>query len=88
MRTDPRAACANTHERLGWAVLHDLIAHPLMALTGWSASSNIYTFRHPAVDRTFVTSAPTREIAQARADVWFAELAAEFGGAFARKAAS
>lgn len=37
MRTDPRAACANTNERTGWAFVHDLIAHPLMALSGWSA---------------------------------------------------
>lgn len=36
MRTDPRAACANASERLGWAVLHDLLAHPLMALTNWA----------------------------------------------------
>lgn len=39
MRTDPRAACANAEERKGWAVLHDLVCHPLMALTGWSSWS-------------------------------------------------
>lgn len=39
MKTDPRAACANAHERKAWAVLHDLVAHPLMALTNWSGSS-------------------------------------------------
>lgn len=36
MKRDPNAACANTEQRLGWAVLHDLVAHPLMALTGYS----------------------------------------------------
>ena len=36
MRTDPRAACANENERAGWAFVHDLITHPLMALTGWA----------------------------------------------------
>lgn len=36
MRTDPRAACANTDERLLWALVHDAIAHPLMALTLYS----------------------------------------------------
>lgn len=35
MRADPRNACANEQQRLGWAVLHDLVAHPLLALTGW-----------------------------------------------------
>lgn len=39
MRTDPRSACANAEERLGWALVHDAIAHPLMALTGWSQLS-------------------------------------------------
>jgi hypothetical protein len=37
MRTDPRAACANAEERLFWAWLHDIIAHPLMALFGWAS---------------------------------------------------
>lgn len=36
MRTDPRAACANDRERKGWAIVHDLLAHPLMAITLWS----------------------------------------------------
>lgn len=39
MRVDPRKACGNERERLMWALLHDLIAHPLMALTGFSAVS-------------------------------------------------
>jgi hypothetical protein len=33
MKTDPRAACANIKEHLGWALAHDVLAHPLMALT-------------------------------------------------------
>lgn len=39
MRTDPRAACANERETLLWALLHDAVAHPLMALTGYCALS-------------------------------------------------
>lgn len=35
MRTDPREACANERQRLGWALVHDGLAHPLMALTGY-----------------------------------------------------
>lgn len=34
--TDPRRACANKEERLLWALLHDGVAHPLMALTLFS----------------------------------------------------
>lgn len=36
MMTDPRAACGNARELMGWAILHDLVAHPLMALTLYS----------------------------------------------------
>lgn len=39
MRTDPRKACANEKQLLLWAIIHDLVAHPLMALTGYSAAS-------------------------------------------------
>jgi hypothetical protein len=39
MKTDSRTACANADERKLWAVVHDLIAHPLMALTNWSRES-------------------------------------------------
>jgi hypothetical protein len=39
MRTDPRKACGNEKELLFWAFVHDAIAHPLMALTGWSKFS-------------------------------------------------
>ena len=35
MRTDPRIACANERQRLLWALIHDGLAHPLMALTGY-----------------------------------------------------
>ena len=37
MKRDPNAACANAEQRLWWAVLHDAVAHPLMALTGYCA---------------------------------------------------
>lgn len=33
--TDPRTACSGLPQRHAWAVLHDLVAHPLMALTGY-----------------------------------------------------
>jgi hypothetical protein len=39
MKTDPRKACANTKEKLFWAIVHDLIAHALMALTLYSSAS-------------------------------------------------
>jgi hypothetical protein len=39
VRTDPRAACANADERLLWALVHDGIAHPLMAITCYSRMS-------------------------------------------------
>lgn len=39
MRTDPRTACANEREMFWWAMLHDLIAHPFMALTIYSTLS-------------------------------------------------
>ena len=49
MRTDPRIACANEHELFWWAILHDLIAHPFMALTFYSGLSlrfHDWTSRH------------------------------------------
>lgn len=36
MKTDPNKGCKNQTEKLGWAILHDLVAHPVMALTGYS----------------------------------------------------
>lgn len=46
MKVDPRSACDNMNERLGWAIVHDLIAHPLMALmlyARWSVQFHDYT---------------------------------------------
>lgn len=59
MRTDPRVACANEKELLFWAVIHDLVAHPMMALTGYSKSSltfHDWTSRHawPRDTRNYV----------------------------------
>jgi hypothetical protein len=34
-RIDPNRACSRPGY-LGWALLHDAVAHPLMALTGYS----------------------------------------------------
>jgi hypothetical protein len=48
MKTDPRKACANAEEKLFWALLHDGIAHPLMALTLYSRSSLVL---HDATSR-------------------------------------
>jgi len=48
MRTDPRIACANGPERWHWAFIHDALAHPLMALTGysgWALAFHNYTSR-------------------------------------------
>jgi len=39
MKKDPNKACSNKKEQPGWAFLHDAVAHPLMALTGYSAWS-------------------------------------------------
>lgn len=39
MKTDPRKGCANERELWHWAAVHDLIAHPLMVLTGYSRLS-------------------------------------------------
>lgn len=37
--TDPILACGNTQQRCFWAFIHDAIAHPFMAFTGWSKIS-------------------------------------------------
>lgn len=37
MRTDPRKACDNPEESWFWAIVHDVFAHPLSALTLYSA---------------------------------------------------
>jgi hypothetical protein len=33
MKKDPNKACVQFEENLFWALVHDLVAHPLMALT-------------------------------------------------------
>lgn len=46
MKTDPNEACSNQKQLLLWALLHDGVAHPLMALTGyskWSRAFHDYT---------------------------------------------
>jgi len=39
MKTDPNKACANVEERKLWAIIHDGIAHPLMAISNFSTWS-------------------------------------------------
>lgn len=36
MKTDPNKHCINFKQNLIWALIHDIIAHPFMALTGYS----------------------------------------------------
>ena len=36
LKLDPNSACQNQKELLLWALLHDLIAHPFLAITGYS----------------------------------------------------
>lgn len=36
MKTDPNKGCANQEQRLFWALVHDGVAHPIMALTNYS----------------------------------------------------
>jgi hypothetical protein len=33
MKLDPNTYCVNYKENLKWAIIHDIIAHPLMAIT-------------------------------------------------------
>lgn len=68
MKTDPNEACANTEQRLLWALVHDAIAHPLMALSGyarWALAFHDWTSRHawprPPVDRQQVVYALERQ---------------------------
>jgi hypothetical protein len=35
MKTDPNKACVQFEENKRWAIIHDLLAHPLMAITGY-----------------------------------------------------
>jgi len=46
MKTDPNEGCKTKEERLIWALIHDGICHPLMALTGyakWAISFHNFT---------------------------------------------
>lgn len=36
MKCDPSTACVSRNEVLRWAVVHDLIAHPFLALSGYA----------------------------------------------------
>ncbi len=48
MKTDPNKACATLAEVRRWAVVHDLVAHPLMAVTlysRWSVAFHDWTSR-------------------------------------------
>jgi hypothetical protein len=36
MKVDPNSACVTLVEDRKWAMVHDAIAHPLMALSGYS----------------------------------------------------
>jgi hypothetical protein len=37
MKTDPNSHCRKFKEIKRWAIIHDIIAHPLMAITGYSS---------------------------------------------------
>jgi hypothetical protein len=39
MKTDPNTACDSENGSLVWAIIHDGLAHPLMAITGYSSWS-------------------------------------------------
>lgn len=39
MKVDPKKLCVVFEESLPWALLHDLVAHPFLALTGYSRSA-------------------------------------------------
>ena len=46
MKTDPNVRCINYVQHLGWAIVHDVIAHPFMGLTlycKWSIRFHNYT---------------------------------------------
>ena len=56
MKTDPNLACANERQRLLWALVHDVLAHPLMGLSAYSKAAlrfHDYT-SHKAWPRTTV----------------------------------
>jgi hypothetical protein len=46
MKIDPQKSCVNYEESIRWAIIHDVIAHPIMALTlysTWSVRLHDYT---------------------------------------------
>ena len=46
MKTDPNKHCISFKQNLLWAIMHDIIAHPLMGITGyckWSIAFHNYT---------------------------------------------
>lgn len=64
MRTDPRKACANQEEKLLWALIHDGIAHPLMALSlfsGWAVAFHDWTSK----------KAWPRKVAEVSKQIWY-----------------
>lgn len=64
MRTDPREACGNEKELMLWAVIHDAVAHPLMALTfysNWALRFHDWT-SHRAWPRDTRTYLPVSEV--------------------------
>jgi len=42
MRVDPRSCACTVKEHLGWALLHDVIVHPLLGLTLYRADWAIW----------------------------------------------
>lgn len=36
MKTDPNNHCINFEQNLFWALIHDIFAHPFMAITNYS----------------------------------------------------
>lgn len=58
MQTDPRKACANQEEKLLWALIHDGIAHPLMALSlfsRWAVDFHDWTSKSPLTAEVVAT---------------------------------
>lgn len=54
MKTDPNNHCVTFKQHLGWAIIHDVIAHPLMGITlycKWSRDFHNFT-SHKAWKRT------------------------------------
>jgi hypothetical protein len=45
-RLDPNKYCVHYEESLPWALLHDIIAHPLMAITlyKWKPALDFHNF--------------------------------------------